>query len=708
MARYYDVMLDFGERGRVENPEDGPDSVQVSPFAVLAVWRYRYPVTFSRAKGESFSKSPADITRLRDPVLVVVEDIQNLQVTTTKTNHVNQLNATLFNGANYLVEIFPGDWVAAWMVNDAATAQDLIKRIQNSDRCNRWQDGLKFLGRISAIRKRISQAPGGLRVTTYSLNAAGFTELDASIYYEPALASQSVGLATDWLRKTGIEVNDIIKKSGSQQNQSSGGIDVNALMPMLLHAFYGSGVPKNQGFQSSAVPDTNQGLNNPNAFVIPEPVAAILGVTKGTKPNGLKSWTDICDLLMGIQKYKMNQTSDSGVQGESAGGGSSNTVAGSVFTPDGTTGAGSGDIGLHKCPDDLLGTFLPSVPQFNGQRTVWSLLQQFLNPTVNEMYATLRPNAVGNVVPTLVIRQLPFNSGILDETYKPKVIPATNQPDQKKKGGKPQQKPAENPVNSARKLALTRFAELPRWIISPVLIRGADLGRSDSLRFNFVHIYGETGLQSQNKTGYIVRDPPVTDDMDIMRAGFRPYMVSVNCAPADANSRKAGDWMYIMSDIVMGQHLTLTGTMDVVGLHSPICPGDNVEFDGHVLHIEAVSHSFAIQPGSGMKTFTTSLALSHGLKADQLQGGDFSMFSGTDSGDLREYEAPTSRDYRVNKTEPNSPPSAVAEGIPDSEGQTQLTDSDQPPEPGYAKTGIDADAFGEKLQNLINKKTWGF
>ena len=317
MARYYDLMLDFGERGKVDNAADAPDSVHVSAFAVMAVWRYRYPVTFSRAKGESFSKSPADITRLRDPVLLIVEDIQNLQVTTTKANHVNQLNATLFNGANYMVEMFPGDWVAAWMVNSAAAARDLLARIRNSDRCNRWQDGLKFLGRISAIRKRITQAPTGLRITTYSMNAAGFTELDASIYYEPYLAAESVGLATDWLRKTGIEINDIIKKGGDQQN--SGGIDANKLIPILLHAFYGSGVPKNQGFQDSAVGDSNQGLNNPNAFVIPDPVAGILGVTKGTKPNGLKSWSDICDLLMGIQKYKMSQTSDSGVQGRSCG-----------------------------------------------------------------------------------------------------------------------------------------------------------------------------------------------------------------------------------------------------------------------------------------------------------------------------------------------------------------------------------------------------
>ena len=312
----------------------------------------------------------------------------------------------------------------------------------------------------------------------------------------------------------------------------------------------------------------------------------------------------------------------------------------------------------------MLGTFLPSPPQFNGQRTVWAIMQQYLNPTVNEMYCTLRAGPTGDVMPTLVVRQLPFSSGILDETYRPKAPKVANRSVKKDKGVQDfsdfEVDLTENLVTQPRTLALTRLTELPRWQLHPLLIKSVDLGRSDALRFNFVHIYGETGLAAQDRTAYIVRDPPIADDMDIIRSGLRPYMATVNCSPQDATMRKAGDWMYIVSDIVMGQHLTLTGTVELVGIQSPICPGDNVELDGHILHIETVSHSFNAS-GTGAFTFSTSLALSHGVKAEQAAGGDFSLYSGTSVDDLMAGHGTESRDYTVNPERPDSPPVAGTE-----------------------------------------------
>lgn len=77
--------------------------------------------------------------------------------------------------------------------------------------------------------------------------------------------------------------------------------------------------------------------------------------------------------------------------------------------------------------------------------------------------------------------------------------------------------------------------------------------------------------------------------------------------------------MHILSDILMGQHLTLTGTMTVVGIQSPICPGDNLEFDDTVLHIESVTHQYTSDDG-GRTSFSTVLQLSHGLSVHQDTG----------------------------------------------------------------------------------------
>lgn len=665
MTRSYEILKDFGEN------EETVDLVSTSPYAIIAAWRYRHPVTYSRAKRGSFSKNIIDSVRLRDRVLIILEDIQALTVNHTKSNHVGQLNATLLPGANYITEIFPGDWIAAWIVNNAKDAESLVRRLNEGEACNNFSDGLKFIGRATGVRVGMVQSPGGVRTSTYALNAASFTEFDASIYYEPYFASQSVGIASEWLQKTGTKINELMLKGSKDGKEPF--ITVTEAVPFFVTAFFGAGVPKNQGFNDATLEQT-KGLDDPNAFVIPNEVGSVLGVKEGTKPNGAKGWHDVCNVLYGIQRYQLSSEAVAGLEG-------TDMARAQFCTPDGINWsqptAISDQTRLLKCPDEMLGSFLPSPPQFNGQKTVWSILQQYLNPTVNEMYCCLRAGPTGKVMPTLVARQLPFSSGAISDQYKPAPIGRNNAEKLEKAPVQPTKGVREFPemdltgseglvnlVNKERHLNLTRFVELPRWKIHPVLIKAVDLGRSDVMRFNYVHIYPETGLQNQNRTGYIVRDPPFADDLDILRSGMRPYMATVNCSPQDAEMRKAGDWMYIVSDIVMGQHLTLTGTMATYGIQSPICPGDNIEFDEHIFHIEAVAHSFSA--ANGTKTFSTTLALSHGQKHDQLQGNDFSLYSGTSPEDLRSYQVANSREYSVVTEEPVSPPEAGSETPPPS------------------------------------------
>jgi hypothetical protein len=73
--------------------------------------------------------------------------------------------------------------------------------------------------------------------------------------------------------------------------------------------------------------------------------------------------------------------------------------------------------------------------------------------------------------------------------------------------------------------------------------------------------------------------------------------------------------MDLMSDILMGQHLRLTGTLSIIGVQAPICHGDNLEWDGVVFHIESISHQCQIAP-DGKKVFATTLSLSHGIRVD--------------------------------------------------------------------------------------------
>ena len=658
MARTFDLLWEFGERGAVDKGDQAPDCISTSPVAIIAVWRYRYPVTFSRDKQASFSQNPADATRLRDETLIIVEDILNMTVSGNKSSHTNQMSATLLPGANYLTEIFPGDHIAAWIVNSISLANDLIARIRKGDPCNNFNDGFKFLGRSAGgPRTLLSQTPQGLRTSGYTLTATGFSEFDAGIYYEPYLASvnQSEDNATEWLKKTGIVLNNMILGTGTNE----GMISVNKAIPLFFSAFYGKGIPKNAHASDTPLGiDTTKGLDDENSFIIPDEVGSILGVTQGSKPAGQKGWSDVCNLVYGVQKYQLASNGDAPPN--------SNTEYGQLFSPDGFPT--NNTTRLLQC-GDMIGSFLPSPPQFNGKQTVWSIFEQFLNPGANEMFTTLRVGPSGSVMPTLVVRQYPFTSGLLGDTYKPRVTPTDNTIDLTDNtldltssdntidvsGGS--EAPLVNPMNEPRQIPLTRFADLPRWVVPPILIQRADLGRNDAQRFNFVHVYAETGLSKQNLHEYIIRDPPISDNLDIMRSGFRPYDLTVNCSPNDAENRRAGEFMWLMSDFLMGQHLTLTGTLELVGIQSPICVGDNLEFDNNIFHIEGVTHNYSFQPQSGIKTFRTSVAVTHGQKAEQLVEGDLSQYLGTSPTDLRTYAGMTSREYLINKKEPSNPPS---------------------------------------------------
>ena len=240
-------------------------------------------------------------------------------------------------------------------------------------------------------------------------------------------------------------------------------------------------------------------------------------------------------------------------------------------------------LNRHLTSYPLKGRFLPIPTSFNC-KSVWNLIREYLNPAINEMYTAIKFAPSGRVVPTLVVRQYPFSSPILHKVMKESV---------------------------------TAFHELPRWVADPVLVRGLDIGRGDGERINFVH----TLVQPAKRTmvsefaRQIVDSPPISDPQDIKRHGLRPHMSTVMSGVVDDQQSSSNEWTTIQSDFLIGQHLVLSGVCSLYGITSPIVPGDNFELDNGLYHIESVNHHCEIQP-NGMKTFTTQLSLSHGLRAD--------------------------------------------------------------------------------------------
>lgn len=642
--RSYDLIEDYFGRSQGQSEQNIPDVVSTTPEWIVAVVRLRNPLTYRRKDKASFSTFFPDAVEVRGATLIIRDDCINISTTSQKGNHLAQLNATLLPGENYLSNIMPGDYVIAWMLNEKERAEDLVKRIRDGKPCNRFRDGLKFFGRCHALRKQLQQDPGGTRITRYTLTGVGFSEFDASLYYNPHLAENIPAIGRYFGR---------IASSFNQLIDEKKYIDVNKAIPFFVDLLLGRGVPQNLGRgNSDPALKSTAGVEAPYSYIVPQEYGALVGKTTSSKEGGALAYADMLELQIGVQTFSGGGLS---ISSEAEDEDASAKADAAIFTPDGPSSGSRRDTGTK-----MMGRFLPQRPQFENA-TIWSILSQYLNPACNEMYTTLRTNGDGNVVPTLVVRQLPFSSGLASVPF---------------------------PV--------TRFLDLPRWRIHPAMVISADLGRSDTMRFNWVHILGTAPSRvGGDLTEQTVRNPPFRDDLDVARNGLRNYSTTIPCAIEDvtektgtAGSTAASNWMELVSDILMGQHLTLTGSMTLVGVQAPICIGDNVEWDGVVLHIEAITHTGQLMQ-DGKKAFYTTLQLTHGMRASPGED-DITLYPAVKQLDQTAFDAPAVTETALDPENQNDDPSNTG----DIKAQRDADFANKMSETGGLTTLDDPDVFG--------------
>jgi hypothetical protein len=617
-APSYNVALDFG------NESDESSYLTSSAYWVCAIIRLGQPLSYSRELKGSVTKDVGHSTILRaEEPLIITDDLHQITISHTKSSHLGQMSAQLkHTELNYLVEVLPGDWVLCWIVNNQSDYERLITQINDQKPCNDFHDGLKFVGRVHDVRKSFTVAPEtGHKSSVYVLTCTSFTELDSMFYYEPLLAS--TGYENDigqWLGRLGIAVQGIFGQwttSGISPN------NINLIPRVMLDLIVGKGPPNKKS--SSIQIDTPKGqlsqspqtqTEAPFAYLVPDIVGKLLGRDTSNTSKGIMSYADVIELLQGVQTY-------------------SNHDDWHVFIPDLSTDS---NPTKRVTTIPLMGTFLPAMPNF-ANRPLWSVLQQYQNPTLNEMYTTLRVNPEGLVVPTIVFRQIPLTTEAFPEPAKPEPKPSFGV-----FGG--EIGPPEPPTSN-EDVRFTRFLSLPRWKIPAVMIQGGDVGRSDTTRQNFVHVFGQSSYQASNVSGsqQIIQNPPLRDDLDIMKHGQRNYAHTVECFVSDTVGKVPAAWTSLIADWTIGSHLMLNGNIHCHGIQSPICVGDAAEFDGVVYMIEGVSHSVHIDGQSGRKKWTTQLALHSGMRA-QVSGVNATdtfgfkqpLYPGLLQSDLRQYD----------------------------------------------------------------------
>lgn len=548
--------------------EDIPEQISTSAFWIVAIIRLGAPLSFSRATLSSVSTDVTLGAFLRsDKPLVITDDCTQIVIQNNKNSHLKYLSATLKqSNDNYLAEILPGDWALGWMFTNDEDYRRVLKKIDAGQACNEFEDGFKFVGRVHSLRKalRIDRAIGR-KTVDYSLQCIGFNELDSMLYYDPALATQDFANADigNWLTRIGLNVDELFNEKAFNGN-------INVVLQNILNILIGRGVNKNINPGTSLGLRASSGAGSepeaPFAYLVPKLVGDLLGKqsSDASKASGILAYSDILELLQGVQRYTIGMYPDLNL---------------SRSTPN------------RKITEtELLGAFIPAMPSF-ANRPIWGVLQQYVNPTVNELYTCLRINDEGKVVPTLVFRQIPFTT----EAYE-------GDPDQ---------------ALGAQEIAVTKFLSLPRWIVPSIMVHEVDIGRSDATHCNLVKIDGVAADTASNigKTEQVAQNPPIRDDLDIQRSGVRPYVTTVDVAPQDEVGRVPRIWMSLVADWMMGSQYTLNGTLECMGIQSPICEGDNLEWDDVVFHIEGVTHRGRIDPETGMKSFATTLTMTNGMRA---------------------------------------------------------------------------------------------
>lgn len=534
---------------------------QTSPSWVLTFVRWNVRDTL---RAVSQTGSGTDLLSTRPP-LVVENDCIQLSVNVNKSVLTHSMQATLVEtDVNYETAIAPGDFVFVNILNWDQDA-DRIVQIASSKKTgsiNGVNDGFKGIFKVQSVRKTVAIVDNsGIKQVRIKVTGFAFTEFNNSIYFNPYLLRDNVGSDKDNLLFPSNLSSDYAQLINPSTNPTCQDI-----IRLLIRSFIGVGVT-DQG----AVGVSGALITTNTHFYVPQQVGTLLGV------SGVTAAKDIYNYLFGIQEYGSNPTA-----ALSVGTNPSNIIANPASTVVTIPPTGRFYYTTNKC----VGTTLLKAEYWN-QVKAWSIINQYTNAPLNELYTCFRTSPEGRVMPTVVYRQTPFTS----------------------------QQFGTGVFNINEKV--TRFLSLPRWQISAALVLSTDLGRDEAARINFVQYYAQPPSDVGKPIAYMSAQTAsrnyVYDVNDVVRSGLRPMVVTTTFEDLTINKdtligRKCA---LIVGDAVIGEHLKMNGTIECAGVVAPIAVGDNLEYEQVIYHIEEVNHVCGLDM-KGDRTFRTVLRLSHG------------------------------------------------------------------------------------------------
>jgi len=552
---------------------------QTSPAWVLTFVRWRYRDTL---------RTPNTAPNAVRHTLVVENDCIQLTTSDNKGVLTPNMHAVLVEtDVNYADSIHPGDFVFVNILNWESDARTVANKARANNPINGPHDGFKGFFKIQSVRKLVGVDPRtGTRTVLVKIDGFAFTEFNNTLYFNPNLVNQKS------LTNLALYINDISTAWSSYVSQA-GKPAIQEIIAFLIQSFIGSGVNPNS--QSVGGQVITQNVH----FLVPTLVGRLLGVaqtdeTDSTDYASVQAAKDLYIYLFGIQQYSagQNQTMSTGMN-------PSNIQATQKYP---------GFYYTDKfCPGNSI-----LKPEYWNQVKLWSILNQYTNSPLNELYTCFRVSpGTGRVMPTVVFRQIPFTS----EDFVGQTFGVQD--------------------DNAQSIPVTQFMTIPRWKIGAESVFTIDIGTDEAARINFVQYYARSNFTDKGveASGETAAHNYTFDSDDIARSGLRPYVIQNQFDDLpDRLVLAAPVWARILGDAVIGGHLRLNGTMECIGIVDPIAVGDNLEFDSTVFHLEQITHNCSINPGNGIKTFRTILNLSHGMNINSnVDGTVYSQMSYPDA-----------------------------------------------------------------------------
>ena len=575
--------------------EDENGSVhQTSPAWVLTFLRWQVRDTLRTEPTGNIN-----YTSITKP-LIVENDCIQLTCSDSKTVQTPSMTATLLvTDINYETELAPGDFVFVNILNWESDARKVADKARALKPINTSQDGFKGFFKVQSVRKALITEPStGVKSYAIKITGFAFTEFSNSIYFNPYLVTAPDQNPLLFASMLGIDWANIQSDKGL--------IKIQEVIKVLIQSFVGVGFSDTGKKPEAGLITTN------THFYMPPGVNKLLGLP------ALESAKDAYNYLFGIQKYSSGA-------GQSLAQGMNPSSIDSDATDD--------DRFIFL--DDHVEGITVTKPEYWNQTKAWAILNQFVNAPLNEMYTCFRISPNGKILPTVILRQIPFTTDGFDEGD----------------------------------YTVTRFMNLPRWNIDPALVFSFDLGKDEVARINFVQYFGRSvnGPAGYDISDEIAKNNYLYDIDDVQRNGLRPYVVTSEFDrmpdTKEQSQFRAPGWARIVGDALIGGHLKLSGTINSVGVVEPIPVGDNLQFDNVVYHIEQINHSCSIA-SNGVKTFRTSITVSNGMDIENGSNVVYSEMAYGGAYDKRQNDYDTtdilpgvseSQDVKYRPNDPDSP-----------------------------------------------------